>query len=168
MLHLGRNGIRARCRRGRGVRIVLLPMTLSYHWRRWNSSHTAPQLRNTAIRSVLSLTKAYSHPKIPRNLQRQLSQSQKMHFISPAPAGRFHLRGIMTQREGCTLSPRQNVATSAVCAAACIYFTLRLFTHILLYRGFAIFGSSGRALTMASASTLVRAFLTLAEAPDMI
>ena len=131
-------------------------------------AYCTTQLRNTAIRSVLSLTKAYSHPKIPRNLQRQLSQSQKMHFISPAPAGCFHLCGIMTQREGCALSPRQNVATSAICACTCIYFALGLITHILLYRGFAIFGSSGRALTMASASTLVRAFLTLAEAPDMI
>ena len=74
----------------------------------------------------------------------------------------------MTQREGCALSPRQNVATSAVCACACIYFALCLFTHILLYRGFAIFGSSGRALTMVSASTLVRAFLALVEVPDMI
>ena len=112
--------------------------------------------------------KAYSHPKIPRNLQRQLSQSQKMHFISPAPAGHFRLRGIMTQREGCALSPRQNIATSAICTCACIYFALHLFTHILLYHGFMIFGSSGRALTMASASTLVRAFLTLVEVPDMI
>ena len=128
-------------------------------------AYCTAQLRNTAIRSVLSLTKAYSHPKIPRNLQRQISQSQKVpsHF---ACACRAFPPALYHDREGCTLSPRQNVATSAVCA--CIYFTLCLITHILLYHGFTIFGSSGRALTMASASTLVRAFLALAEAPDMI
>ena len=131
-------------------------------------AYCTTQLRNTAIRSVLSLTKAYSHPKIPRNLQRELSQSQKMHFISPAPAGHFHLRGIMTLRERDAPSPQTKRCYICLCACACIYFTLRLITHILFYRGFAIFGSSGRALTMVSASTLVRVFLALVEVPDMI
>ena len=52
-------------------------------------------------------------------------------------------------------------------APACT-FALCLVTHILFCCGFDIFGNSGKVLNMASASALVRAFLVLAEAPDMV
>ena len=49
----------------------------------------------------------------------------------------------------------------------CMQFTLCLTTHILLHLCFAILGSSGSVLIIASASAFVRA-LTLAETPAMI
>ena len=52
-------------------------------------------------------------------------------------------------------------------APAC-NFALCLITHILLPFAFDIFGISGRVLFIASASALVRAFLTLAEPPGMM
>ena len=123
---------------------------------------------NTAIRSEFSLIKAYSHLKIARNLQRQPLQLTKNTFQLLASAGCFRLCMIITLGEGCALSPRQNIATSVFYACACMHFTLRLITHILLCRCFAIFGNSGRVLIMALASAMVRAFLTLAEVPDMV
>ena len=77
---------------------MLLPMTLSYHWHRWNSSHTAPHSYETRLSGLYYRSRKCICTPRYLGICKDKSHNHKR-YILPVPAGHFRLHGIMTERD---------------------------------------------------------------------